>query len=126
MRTADLILRVLRPSCGISLSSCTFTLLRYPYLTATRITLLQKKSQPEHDRPPNGKNHKGINVCQACRLCLQGLVNPGIRLGLSFVPSHTGVSQVLSQAVNRIQKIGVVDPNVLHQPCLMELRAPRN
>jgi hypothetical protein len=33
---------------------------------------------------------------------------------------------VLSQAVSRIHKIRIVDPDVLHQPGLMELRAPRN
>src|SRR3954447_3484861 len=77
-------------------------LLRYPDRTGARIILLQTKSEKKHDRRPYGKDHKGIDVCQACRLCLQGLVNPGVRLYLCIVLARTLVGQMLSQAASGI------------------------
>src|SRR5260370_40389388 len=72
-------------------------LLRDPYPTATRIILLQNKSQTEHDCRSHAKNHEIINVCQACLLRLQGLINPGGGLQGRFVVAHTGGSRGMRQ-----------------------------
>src|SRR5579864_9412105 len=111
---------------GMARTTSDSLLFHDPYPTATRIILLQSEGQTEHDCRTHGKNHKGIDVCQACCLPLQGLINPGVSCYLRLVLAHTGDSQVLSQTVCRIHKIGVVDADILHQPCLMKLRAARN
>ena len=53
-------------------------------------------------------------------------VNPGVSSYLRLVLAYTGDSEVLGKAVRRVRKIGIIDPDILHQPSLMELRASRN
>src|ERR1700722_8999623 len=94
--------------------------------SAPGIILLKNKGQKKHDDRPHGKNLKGIDVCQTCRLRLQGLVDAGVSLQVSPVTAQTSAGQMPIEGVGRLYEIGVVDPGVLHQSCLMELRTPGN
>ena len=94
--------------------------------SGTGTIFLQDKSETEHDRRPNGKDHECIDVGQTRGLRLQAPVDAGVSPRLRVMRAQSRVSKKLGKAVRRILKSGIVGPRVLHQSSLVELRASGN
>src|SRR5579862_2736467 len=124
-----LIMRIPHGACEPRAIALNVVPLRLTYLdgpSGTGTIFLQDKSETEHDRRPNGKDHECIDVRQTRGLRLQALVDAGISPRLRVMRAQSRLSKKLGEAVRRILKIGIVGPGVLDQSSLVELRAPCN
>src|SRR5260370_42625162 len=92
----------------------------------TGIILLQSKSETEHDRCPNSKDHEGIDVRQTRPLVLHGSEDLGESPVVRLIRAQSRVGKALGKALRRILEIRIVRPGVLDKPCLMDLETPYN